>query len=138
LRVKLIGDRRGIAPTFSTIIMMLLVVASMTLVISFGLNFIEARNAQMGERLCVEEILFTEDEINVYVRKIGPRDLNLRDAKVNGQLYPVVNGKDIPEDGRFVTIEGYEVNPKGAYIISFLTSRNNELGHTEVEYMPEV
>ena len=136
MRVKLIGDRRGIAPTFSTIIMMLLVVASMTLVISFGLNFIEARNAQMGERLCVEEILFTEDEINVYVRKIGPRDLNLRDAKVNGQLYPVVNGKDIPEDGQFVTIEGEF--PEGVYAISFLTSRNNELGHTEIDYIPAV
>jgi flagellin-like protein len=138
MTIKLIEGGRGIAPTISTIMMIVIVVACMTLVIGFGLNFIDARNAQMGERLCVEKIFFTEDDINAYLRNIGHRDLTLRDAKVNGQLYPVVNGMNIPAEGRFVTIEGYEVNPEGVYAISFLTSRNNELGHTELEYMLEV
>ena len=137
METKLFRHKKGVSPTVSAIMMVAITVMAMTVVVTFGLNFINARNTQMGERLSVEKVLFYSNiSIRVYVRNIGHGDLTLLQAKVNNKLYNLFQGNTvvIPTDGRFVTINLSPSLPKGVYTISFITSRYNELGLTEVEY----
>ena len=134
MRPRLLSNKKGVSPTVSSVLMITITVAAMILVISFGLDFIDNRNAQMGERLAVEKVLFTDpDIIQVYVRNIGSRELIVIQAKVNEQLHDLTDGEvAIPTDGMFVTIQ--LPLTQGPYTISFITSRYTELGRIEVEY----
>lgn len=110
--------------------------ASMLLVISSGQDIIRIQSVQMGERLCVENVFFSVDQIKIYVSNVGDGDVSLEYAVINGKIHNLTAGfLTLHEfDGHFVVIDNYEVNPQGHYQISFISSRNKDLGITEVEY----
>jgi hypothetical protein len=133
----LMKNKRGVTQTVGSIMMILVTVSAMVLVISFGQDFINRRSDQMSERLYIEKIFFNGTTIQVYVRNIGFVDVTLITSIVNGKTYDLTEGKvPVTDEGQFVNIENYEVDPQGIYSISFLTSRFNELGHTQVQYLP--
>jgi hypothetical protein len=133
---KLFKNKKGVAPTISAIMMVLITVISMTIAIGVGQNIITTRSEQMGERLCVEKVFFNSTHIQTYVRNTGHGDLTLENAIVNGKMYDFFEGRvTLFEDfGQFVFISNYDVDPQGMYVISFISSRNDGLGITEVEY----
>jgi len=51
-------------------------------------------------------------------------------------MYDFIEGRiTLFEDyGQYIFIQNYDVDPQGMYVISFISSRNDGLGKTEVEY----
>jgi hypothetical protein len=118
--------------------MLTVVIAAMTLTVSSCQYIIGTRNAQMGEKLCVEKVSFSSSQIIVHVRNIGHGSLTLEQALVNEQLYtidrvvlpdPVANPT---AQATIVTIQGNF--SKGEYRISFISILNKDLGNIEVTY----
>ena len=131
---KLAKNRKGVGPVVAFILMMMVTVAAMVIVISFGLDFIDRRSAQISERLCVEKVIFDESNLKIYVRNIGNQELTLEQCLINNNIYDLQEGKVyLTYLGQFVTIENYEISDDDVYEISFFSSFNNQLGHTVVE-----
>jgi hypothetical protein len=110
--------------------------AAMLLVINSGQDIIRNQSVQMGERLCVENVFFSVDQIKMYVTNVGDGDITLETAVVNGRIYNLTGGFLTLHqlEGHFVVIENYVVDSQGHYQLSFISSRNKNLGLTEVEY----
>jgi hypothetical protein len=108
----------------------------MLLVINAGQDIIRTQSIVMGERLCVENVFFDEDQVTIFVTNVGDGDITLESAVINGKMYTLTGGFLLLHEleGQFVTIDNYEVNPQGHYQISFISFRNKNLGLTEVEY----
>jgi hypothetical protein len=130
------NNQRGMTPTISAILLVAITMAAMLLVINSGQDIIQTQSIQMGERLCVENVFFSVDQIKMYVSNVGDGDITLEYAVVNGKIHNLTDGfLTLPElDGQFVNIDNYEVNLQGHYKFSFISSRNKNLGLTEVEY----
>lgn len=140
--VIILRNKRGISPILSTILLLTASVVAMLIVIAYSHNFIVITNAQMGERLCVEKVLFNATHIKIYVRNIGHGDLILENIIINETFYDLSPPITLPTPGVIPEVEIITISydtldgdgGKGVYSISFFTSRNNELGYTEVEY----
>ena len=132
------SNNKGVTPIISSVLMITVVVAAMILVISTSETIITARNAQMGEKLCVEKVSFSPTQITVQLRNIGHGFLTLEQAIVNKQLY-IIDRVVLPDpeanptgQTTIVTIQG--TFSKGMYSISFISNLNKDLGIVEVTY----
>ena len=128
-------NRKGESSVVSSIIMIIITVAAMVLVITYGQNIINLYNGQMGERLVVEKVLFmNNNQVQVFVRNIGHRELTLTQVKIDTttfELDPKISL--LEQQGNYVTLSGSFAS--GVHQISFYSSRYNELGSMEVNYL---
>lgn len=129
-------NTKGVAPIMSSILMMSIAVGAMLVAISASQNIIITRSLQMGERVCVENVFFTDTRITIYLFNAGDVGLTLEYAVINGKKYPFVEGiMPLPvQSSQYVTIDAYSMDPQGTYRISFVSTRNSDLGVLEVQY----
>jgi len=146
MRTRLSRNSRGVSPVVSSLILFATTIVGMLLVISSSTLILNTYRERMTERLVVEKVLVTSDQdtvrITMYLRNTGHIDITLR--------YYIVNGSPPTPLGEPVTLLSLEANPyaeatavvldltkplqPSVYLISFFSSRNNELGNIEVEY----
>lgn len=93
----------------------------------------------MAERLFVEKAFFTDTDVDIYVRNIGSIDLTLEQVDINGVLYNLSSKISLPsiENNNQITATTVTVTEpftEGDYVISFISSRNKDLGATEIGY----
>ena len=135
---RIIRKKKGMSPVVTSILMVLVVVAAMTLVVSFSQTIIDSRNSQMGEKLCVEKVSFSSSQITVQIRNIGHGPLTLEQALVNEQLYTidkvVLQDPEANQAGQATTVIIYGNFSEGTYRIGFISTLNKDLGNIEVNY----
>ncbi len=68
---KLLRNRRGITPVLSNLLLMVLAVVAMSIAVSATYVITDNLHDNMGERLIVEDVWFTTDQVSMYIRNVG-------------------------------------------------------------------
>ena len=68
---KISRSRRGITPVLSSLLMTVIAVAGMSIAITATYIITDSLHDNMGERLIVEDVWFTSDQVSLYLRNVG-------------------------------------------------------------------
>lgn len=128
------------SPITSTLILLGITVFAMITVIGYSNNIIAHQSAQMGERLVVEKAIVEPTQIIVWVRNIGHGELTIIEALVNNTFHNLNPSIILPSPEGNPTAQATQIAISGTYTpgiyqLSLFTSRANQLGIIEVEYV---
>jgi len=68
---KLLQNRRGITPVLSSLLLMVIAVAAMSIAIAATYVITDNLHNTMGERFIVEDVWFRTGQISIYLRNVG-------------------------------------------------------------------
>ena len=132
------GNKRGVTPLVTSLLLLTVTVMAMLIATSLSNTIIQDNRAQMGERLCVEKVMYNATDIKIYLRNNGHQDITLENYIINGTFHDLTPNVVLPAlqanplaEAIMLTIS--RENGTGVMIISFFSSNNNELGRTEVD-----
>jgi hypothetical protein len=74
---KLLRSRRGITPVLSSLLLTVIAVAGMSIAITATYIITDNLHDNMGERLIVEDVWFTSDQVSLYLRNVGKVSVNV-------------------------------------------------------------
>jgi len=80
---KLSRNRRGITPVLSSLLLTVIAVAGMSIAVTATYVITDDLHESMGERLIVEDVWFTTDQISLYLRNVGKVSINVALVYVN-------------------------------------------------------
>jgi len=64
-------NKRGITPVLSSLLLMVIAVAAMSIAITATYVITDNLHDTMGERFIIEDIWFTTGKISIYLRNVG-------------------------------------------------------------------
>jgi hypothetical protein len=138
LKNKMILNKKGISPTITVMVLLVVTVFTMSTAIFFISHLVQEYQAQMGEKLYVERFTVNETSVNLYVRNIGHFDITLEFYNINGTRYPFTSTIIIPapaanpyEKETLISVPKLD-SEDVIYLLSFFSSKHNELGNVEV------
>ena len=68
---NMLQNRRGITPVLSSLLLMVIAVAAMSIAITATYVITDNLHDTMGERFIVEDVWFTTGKISIYIRNVG-------------------------------------------------------------------
>ncbi len=68
---NILRNRRGITPVLSSLLLMVIAVAAMSIAITATYFITDNLHDTMGERLVAEDVWFTTGKISIYLRNVG-------------------------------------------------------------------
>ena len=80
---KLSRNRRGITPVLSSLLMMVIAVAGMSIAITATYVITDGLHDNMGERLIVEDVWFTPTQVSLYLRNVGKVSIKIDAVYIN-------------------------------------------------------
>jgi flagellin-like protein len=80
---KLSRNRRGITPVLSSLLMMVIAVAGMSIAITATYVITDGLHDNMGERLIVEDVWFTPNQVSLYLRNVGKISIEVAAVYIN-------------------------------------------------------
>jgi len=80
---KLSRNRRGITPVLSSLLMMVIAVAGMSIAITATYVITDGLHDNMGERLIVEDVWFTPNQVSLYLRNVGKVSIKIDAVYIN-------------------------------------------------------
>ena len=86
---KLIRTKKAITPVFTTVLLILLVVAGMTIVFAFLVSYVEDYQSGQGaailENYAIEDVWFKDsNQIEITIFNYGKIELNIKSIFING------------------------------------------------------
>ncbi len=76
-------NRRGITPVLSSLLLMVIAVAAMSIAITATYVITDNLHDTMGERFIVENVWFTSGKISIYLRNVGKVSIKIAGVYVN-------------------------------------------------------
>ena len=115
-------NKRGVTPVLGSLLMTVIAVAGMTLAIGATYVITDGLHDNMGERLIVEDVWFTTDEVSLYLRNVGKVSVNVDAVYVDrlSQSFEVLELEQGEHGWLNVT---YSWSPNSAYEIKVVTRR---------------
>ena len=123
---KLWRNRRAITPVLSSLLLTVIAVAGMSIAISATYVITDGLHDSMGERLIVEDVWFTADQISLYIRNIGKVSINVDAVYVNRTSQPFTV-LELEQDTHGWLNVTHNWNPDSAYEIKFVTGRGTNV-----------
>ena len=80
---NILQNRRGITPVFSSLLLMVIAVAAMSIAITATYVITDNLHDTMGERFIVENVWFTSGKISIYLRNVGKVSIKIAAVYVN-------------------------------------------------------
>ena len=80
---NILRNRRGITPVLSSLLLMVIAVAAMSIAITATYVITDNLHDTMGERLVVEDVWFTTGKISIYLRNVGKVSIKIAAVYVN-------------------------------------------------------
>jgi len=80
---KLSRNRRGITPVLSSLLLMVIAVAGMSIAITATYVITDGLHDNMGERLIVEDVWFTPTQVSLYLRNVGKVSIEVAAVYIN-------------------------------------------------------
>ena len=126
---KLSRNRRGITPVLSSLLLMVIAVAGMSIAITSTYVITDGLHDNMGERLIVEDVWFTSGQVSLYLRNVGKVSIEVAAVYVNrtGQSFTPL---ELEQDKHGWLNVTYSWSADSAYEIKVVTRR----GTTVVDY----
>jgi hypothetical protein len=80
---KLLLNRRGVTPVLSSLLLTVIAVAGMSIAITATYVITDQLHDSMGERLIIEDVWFTPDQVSLYLRNVGKVSVEVASVYVN-------------------------------------------------------
>jgi len=123
---KLWRNRRGITPVLSSLLLTVIAVAGMSIAITATYVIIDGLHDSMGERLIVEDVWFTADQISLYIRNVGKVSINVAAVYVN-RTSQSFTALELEQDSHGWLNVNYSWSPDSAYEIKVVTRRGTNV-----------
>lgn len=85
---KFLGNKRGVTPVLSNVLLTVVAVAAMSLAASATYVITDNMRQIMGERVIAEDVWFTSEGISIYVRNVGEVAVAVASVYVNFTSQP--------------------------------------------------
>ena len=124
---NMLRDRRGISPVLSTLLLMVIAVAAMSIAITATYVITGNLHDIMGERLIVEDVWFrTGNEISIYLRNVGKTSIKVAAVYVNrtSQSFTPL-GLEVDGHGWLNVTYGW--SSESVYHVNVVTSRGTKV-----------
>lgn len=123
---NILGSKRGLTPVLSTLLLMVIAVAAMSIAIAATYVITGNLHDTMGERFIVEDAWFTTGKISFYIRNVGKVSIRMSAVYVNhaSQLFTPL--KLEVDDHGWLNIT-YSWNSDSVYHINIVTSRGTKV-----------
>jgi len=123
---KLWRNRRAITPVLSSLLLTVIAVAGMSIAITATYVITDGLHDSMGERLIVEDVWFTADQISLYLRNVGKVSINVAAVYVNRTSQSFSDLK-LEQDSHSWLNVTYNWSPDSAYEIKIVTERGTNV-----------
>jgi flagellin-like protein len=80
---NILRNRRGITPVLSSLLLMVIAVAAMSIAITATYVITDNLHDTMGERFIVEDVWFTTGKISIYLRNVGKVSIRIAAVYIN-------------------------------------------------------
>ena len=119
-------NRKAITPVLSSLLLTVIAVAGMSIAITATYVITDGLHDSMGERIIVEDVWFTADQISIYVRNVGKVSINVASVYVNrtSQSFMAFELEQGTHGWLNVT---YTWTPNSVYEIKFVTRRSTNI-----------
>lgn len=124
--IKLLKSRKAITPVLSSLLLTVIAVAGMSIAITATYVITDGLHDSMGERLIVEDVWFTSDQISLYLRNVGKISIDVVAVYVNSESQSFSNLKLEQESHSWLNIT-YDWIPDSAYKIKIVTGRGTNV-----------
>lgn len=126
---RMLGDRRGITPVLSNVLLMVIAVAGMS--IAMTATYVITNNLKeiMGERFIVEDVWFkTGNTIAVYLRNVGKMAIEISAVYVNDTSQSFSSLRLEVSKHSWLNIT-YNWSSGSVYYINIVTRRGNQIAN---------
>jgi len=80
---KILWNKKGITPVLSSLLLMVIAVAGMSIVMTATYVITSNLREIMGERLIIEDVWFKSEEVGIYLRNVGKVPIKIRTVYIN-------------------------------------------------------
>lgn len=123
---KLFGNRKGITPVLSNILLMVIAVAGMSIAMTATYVITNNLREVMGERFIVENVWFKVGEVNLYVRNVGKVPIKMDAVYINHTAEAFVSLElERGDQGWLNVTYGWESG--SVYYINVVTQRGTQV-----------
>jgi hypothetical protein len=123
---KLSRNRRGVTPVLSSLLLTVIAVAGMSIAVSATYVITDGLHDNMGERVIVEDVWFTPDQVSLYVRNVGRVTIIVDGVYVNGLSQSFIPLELAEKKHCWLNIT-YSWSPDTAYEINVVTKRGTKV-----------
>lgn len=123
---KLLRNRRGITPVLSNLLLTVIAVASMSIAITATYVITDNLHDNMGERLIVEDVWFTTDQVSIYIRNVGKVSVRIAAVYVD-RIPQSFTPLELEEDKHGWLNVTYSWSSDSAYEIKVVTRRGTKV-----------
>ena len=123
---NLLRDRKAITPVLSSLLLMVIAVAAMTIAIAATYVITDNLHDTMGERFIIEDVWFTTDQISIYLRNVGKVSMKIAAVYVNytSQSFTTTELEEDKHDWLNVT---YTWTSGSVCLVKVVTSRGTKV-----------
>jgi flagellin-like protein len=126
---NILQNRRGITPVLSSLLLMVIAVAAMSIAITATYVITDNLHDTMGERFIVENVWFTSEKISIYLRNVGKVSIKIAAVYVN-RTSQSFTSLELEEDKHNWLNVTYSWNSDSVLHINIVSSRGTKV----VEY----
>jgi len=123
---NVLWNRRGITPVLSSVLLMVIAVAAMSIAITATYVITDNLHDTMGERFIVEDVWFTTGKISMYLRNVGKVTIKIAAVYVNhtSQSFTPL---ELEEDEHGWLNVTYSWSSNSVYHINIVTTRGTKV-----------
>jgi len=123
---KIFGNKKGITPVLSNVLLMVIAVAGMSIVMTATYVVTSNLREIMGERFIVEDVWFKAGEVNLYLRNVGKVPIRIGAVYINHTVESFVPLELDTGDQDWLNIS-YNWDSNSAYHINIVTERGTQV-----------
>jgi flagellin-like protein len=123
---NILRNRRGITPVLSSLLLMVIAVAAMSIAITATYVITDNFHDTMGERFIVEDVWFTTGKISIYLRNVGKVSIKVATVYVD-HTPQSFTPLELEEDKHGWLNVTYSCSSNAVYHINVVTSRGTKV-----------
>jgi len=123
---NILRNRRGITPVLSSLLLMVIAVAAMSIAITATYVITDNLHDTMGERFIVEDVWFTTGKISIYLRNVGKVSIKIAAVYIN-RTSQSFTPLELEEDKHGWLNATYSWSFNSVYHINVVTNRGTKI-----------
>jgi len=123
---KLSRNRRGVTPVLSSLLLTIIAVAGMSIAITATYVITDELHDSMGERLIIEDVWFTPDQVSLYLRNVGKVSVEVVSVYLN-RTDQSFTALELEEDSHCWLHVKYSWSVDSVYEIKVVTMRGTNV-----------
>jgi flagellin-like protein len=123
---ELLRNKRGITPVLSSVLLMVIAVAAMSIAITATYVITDNLHDTMGERFVVEDVWFRTGQISIYLRNVGKVSIKIASVYVDRKPQSFTPLELEVNDHGWLNVT-YSWDSDSAYPINIVTRRGTKV-----------